>query len=143
MSVSESGRYDFNRKPSFGANIATTRDSAAVLTRHAHAASQFGSEPAGTAKPLDFLCRGPKPTTSRHRQKISHSLPLQQPAACQSDACLDGNARHAFGAANKGGAALLKTGSQGAVQLLLGHTKLESTVRYLGRSAPISRREME
>ena len=39
----------------------------------------------------------------------------------------------ALDAANKGGASLQETRQlERAVQLLLGHTKLESTVRYLG-----------
>ena len=38
---------------------------------------------------------------------------------------------HVLDAAHKGGANLRKTGNLRAVQLLLGHPKLESTVRYL------------
>ena len=36
--------------------------------------------------------------------------------------------RHAFAAANKGNLDLSRTGNLRAVQLLLGHTKIESTV---------------
>ena len=40
--------------------------------------------------------------------------------------------RHALDAAHEGRQIYRKTGNLRAVQLLLGHTKLESTVRYLG-----------
>ena len=39
---------------------------------------------------------------------------------------------HAFIAPHKGCADLRRTGNLRAVQLLLGHSKIESTVRYLG-----------
>jgi hypothetical protein len=39
---------------------------------------------------------------------------------------------HAFDAPHQGGADLPQDGNLQAVQLLLGHTKIESTVRYLG-----------
>jgi site-specific recombinase XerC len=39
---------------------------------------------------------------------------------------------HAFASPNKGDADLPANGNLRAVQLLLGHTKIESTVRYLG-----------
>ena len=45
---------------------------------------------------------------------------------------LDSSAYGTFDAANEGGQIYKKTGNLRAVQLLLGHTKLESTVRYLG-----------
>lgn len=40
--------------------------------------------------------------------------------------------RHAFDEAHKGGADLQKRGNLRAVRLLLGHTKMDGTVRYLG-----------
>ena len=40
--------------------------------------------------------------------------------------------RHAFDASDEAAQIYKKTGNLRAVQLLLGHTKLESTVRYLG-----------
>jgi transposase len=40
--------------------------------------------------------------------------------------------RHPFSAANQGELIYLRTGNLRAVQLLLGHTKVEGTVRYLG-----------
>ena len=40
--------------------------------------------------------------------------------------------RDALDAADEGGTIYKKTGNLRAVQLLLGHIKLESTVRYLG-----------
>ena len=40
--------------------------------------------------------------------------------------------RHAFAASDKGGHHLQATGNLRAVQILLGHTKIEATVRYLG-----------
>jgi site-specific recombinase XerC len=39
--------------------------------------------------------------------------------------------RHPFSAANKATLIYRRTGNLRAVQLLLGHTKVESTVRYL------------
>ena len=39
---------------------------------------------------------------------------------------------HPLLAADQGGADIPKTGNLRAVQLLLGHTKMDSTVRYLG-----------
>ena len=42
------------------------------------------------------------------------------------------NLRHALAPPDGGGPYIQATGNLRAVQLLLGHTKLESTVRYLG-----------
>ena len=39
---------------------------------------------------------------------------------------------HPFATPDKGSGDLSKTGNLRAVQLLLGHTKVDSTVRYLG-----------
>jgi integrase len=43
-----------------------------------------------------------------------------------------GGLRHAFAPADEGADHYKATGNLHAVQLLLGHTKIESTVRYLG-----------
>lgn len=43
--------------------------------------------------------------------------------------------RHALAATNQGHLIYRRTGNLRAVQLLLGHTKIESTVRYLGIEA--------
>ena len=43
-----------------------------------------------------------------------------------------GEVRHALAASHEGGVDLPPTGNLRAVQLLLGHSKIESTVRYLG-----------
>jgi site-specific recombinase XerC len=40
--------------------------------------------------------------------------------------------RHPLAAPNRNDTHLRRTGNLRAVQLLLGHTKIESTVRYLG-----------
>lgn len=49
-----------------------------------------------------------------------------------ADRARAGRLWHAQPKADEGGAAYKKTGNLRACQLLLGHTKLESTVRYVG-----------
>ena len=61
------------------------------------------------------------------------------PAVCASGPGLGGRdwsgskrLRHTFTSTHEGGPDLRKTDNLRAVQLLIGHTKVDSTVRYLG-----------
>jgi site-specific recombinase XerC len=49
-----------------------------------------------------------------------------------SEGCETNVKRHAFASANQNDVDLRRTGNLRAVQLLLGHGKFESTMRYLG-----------
>ena len=62
-----------------------------------------------------------KATGNRLRQQLID----EETRGCQA-------VRHTFVAADKATLIYRRTGNLRAVQLLLGHTKIESTVRYLG-----------
>jgi len=78
--------------------------------------------------PGDFLFTG--------RRGFGHSVTTRQYARLLSEWIasigLDPKLWHTFVTANKGDADLPSNCNLRAVQLLLGHTKIESTVRYLG-----------
>jgi hypothetical protein len=77
--------------------------------------------------------RFPVPGSTRQRP-LPHHPAIRPPAVGmdrQNRSC-PVLVRHAFAAANQATLIYRRTGNLRAVQLLLGHTKVESTVRYLG-----------
>jgi hypothetical protein len=80
---------------------------------------------------VEEACSGPRPLQSRHRQQVA-----RLPGLGQLDRPEPGNLWNAFAAPHKGGPIYRKTGNLRAVQLLLGHSKLESTVSALRSMTP-------